>query len=46
MQGWCPKCQKITQHLVEDTLIIHQVSCLECKTLLNKYWKIPGKEGK
>ena len=39
MRGWCPKCQKITEHLIEETLLLKQETCLECQTLLYKEWK-------
>ena len=39
MRGWCPKCQKITEHLIEETMLLKQETCLECQTPLHKIIK-------
>jgi len=41
MRGWCPKCQKITQHLIEETEVVKIGTCLKCHTLLiSRVWKV------
>ena len=39
--GWCPKCQKITQHTVLETELVKSELCEECQTILQRKWKIP-----
>lgn len=42
-RGWCPRCQKITNQIIEETLLIRQEICEECKTLLFRHWKVSKK---
>lgn len=37
---WCPKCQEITNHQEQDSLLVHLEYCLKCGLLLRRYPKI------